>query len=285
MIGHHVELDVLAGSVAGFSSTLVCYPFDLIRTRMQTTTVGKFQGSLHCFLRTVQFEGWLALFKGMTLPLGAQMAYKAIIFTTNEEMRRLLGRGDRQFGRRDYFICGAVGGAVRTIVATPVELVAKQIMVQYSPNLPRYQRVVDCIRSLISTHGPSILWRGLLLTLCRDGLGMGLYFVAMEEIMRLRGGERNLSDTLIAGSAAGIAFWSIALPFDTLSSVVQTNIPMRRPTRQVVGIDSLCQSREFIRQRGIRSLFRGAPVAFGRGIPSAAITITMYHHTREILKP
>eukprot|EP00617_Octactis_speculum_P021618 CAMPEP_0185755738 /NCGR_PEP_ID=MMETSP1174-20130828/14207_1 /TAXON_ID=35687 /ORGANISM="Dictyocha speculum, Strain CCMP1381" /LENGTH=123 /DNA_ID=CAMNT_0028434399 /DNA_START=552 /DNA_END=924 /DNA_ORIENTATION=+ len=99
--------------------------------------------------------------------------------------------------------------------------------------------------------------------------------------MRWRGGERTLSDKLIAGSGAGLAFWAVALPFDTLKSVVQTKLP--DPSKLASSGHWMRQSREFVQQRGIPSLFRGATVAFGRGAPSAAITITTYYHVKEMI--
>jgi len=72
---------------------------------------------------------------------------------------------------------------------------------------------------------------------------------------------------LLCGSLGGIAFWSVALPVDTIKSVVQVSekkMNMIQATRQIVS------------QHGIGFLFRAWPVAFGRGIPGAAVTLSTF---------
>ena len=75
-----VVVDLVAGTVAGLVSTLAVHPLDTIRVRSQT--VQNFRSSWHCTQSIVQREGFMALYKGLSVPLAAQGVYKAVIFST-----------------------------------------------------------------------------------------------------------------------------------------------------------------------------------------------------------
>jgi hypothetical protein len=89
--------------------------------------------------------------------------------------------------------------------------------------------------------------------------------------------------TFVSGAAAGMAFWTIALPLDSLKTNIQSQSFPAGVWRGRLLLESLELSRLLVRERGLRYLFRGASVAFGRGIPSAAITLTTYDVIRKRL--
>jgi hypothetical protein len=68
---------------------------------------------------------------------------------------------------------------------------------------------------------------------------------------------------------AGIAFWLWALPIDTMKTWIQAGTAknMRHAFQLAYRKDPL---------GGLYSLSRGWQVAYGRGAPSAAITVTTY---------
>nr|CAC36518.1 hypothetical protein [Homo sapiens] len=59
----------MAGSLAGMVSTIVTYPTDLIKTRliMQNILEPSYRGLLHAFSTIYQQEGFLALYRGVSL--------------------------------------------------------------------------------------------------------------------------------------------------------------------------------------------------------------------------
>nr|BAG64860.1 unnamed protein product [Homo sapiens] len=60
---------IMAGSLAGMVSTIVTYPTDLIKTRliMQNILEPSYRGLLHAFSTIYQQEGFLALYRGVSL--------------------------------------------------------------------------------------------------------------------------------------------------------------------------------------------------------------------------
>ncbi|XP_032706472.1 solute carrier family 25 member 43-like isoform X2 [Lontra canadensis] len=60
---------IMAGSLAGMVSTIVMYPTDLIKTRLivQNLLEPSYRGILHAFSTVYQQEGFLALYRGVSL--------------------------------------------------------------------------------------------------------------------------------------------------------------------------------------------------------------------------
>ncbi|EKU21566.1 hypothetical protein NGA_0360510, partial [Nannochloropsis gaditana CCMP526] len=252
---HHVEREsrtinarkqVLAGSIAAFVSTLVCHPIDVLRTELQTTQ--ETLTARECLRRIWRAEGMQGFYKGLSAPLAAQAVYKAIIFGTNSTAQQLLLARTKKRPRPpssnlsppclsypEIFLCGALSGGVNALVVTPVELVRNRLVVSHGV----YSGPRDCVGQAWRGGGFRGLWNGLLPTLCRDGPGVGAWFLAFaagkdgllawkKSTKGLRGGKREAGEEklgvgglLLAGSGAGVAFWTVALPFDTVKSVMQ----------------------------------------------------------------
>jgi hypothetical protein len=60
---------IVTGSLAGMVSTIVTYPTDLIKTRLMVQNVlePSYRGLIHAFSTIYQQEGFLALYRGVSL--------------------------------------------------------------------------------------------------------------------------------------------------------------------------------------------------------------------------
>jgi len=69
---YDLKLDAMGGFAAGIIGTLIGYPLDLVKTRMQTSnaaTVGASEGMLKLGARITRQEGIASLYKGVMPPL------------------------------------------------------------------------------------------------------------------------------------------------------------------------------------------------------------------------
>jgi solute carrier family 25 carnitine/acylcarnitine transporter 20/29 len=184
--------DLFAGSLAGMTSLLVCYPLDIVRTRLQTSDASRFKGVIDCFVKTVRGEGFLALYKGMSSPLAAQALQKAVMFGAYGAAQRYVlakrpTQGTNPLTTYELFLCGMFAGSVNTVVATPIELVRNRLMVQYHAKGPGgvrdatlYTGPIDCCKKIVQQNGLGGLWRGVGATLLRDGPGVGAWYASFE---------------------------------------------------------------------------------------------------------
>ena len=309
---------LIAGSSSGILSTIALYPMDVLRTKMQTGVGG---GPLQVFRHTIVHGGVRALYTGMALPLAAQAVYKGTVFSVNNITQNLIvdfrvwrlrqagvkssspsPTGLMHLTLSDRFWCGFVGGAVNgALFVTPVEFVRNQLIAQHSKLAGS---VTDPLLSVSSSGGTVFrgswdviqysfqnrsllsLWRGVGWTLGRDGIGCGCFFYSlawMQQILTPIGETPSYPVKLVSGGMAGLAFWAVALPMDSVKTWVQSSdlIMARLSVKDTI--------HKIYSESGVlgvlRSLLRGWQVAYGRGIPSAALTIAVYSFVYDALHP
>lgn len=160
------------------------------------------------------------------------------------------------------------------MIVTPVELIRNRLQTQYQS--PASGMPVQTVRSILSQvrhqEGWQRLWKGLTPTIYRDGLGVAFFFGSYHLSTNFLKDETSLSPSsivLCSGAWGGICFWVIALPFDTMKTLIQID---EVPNRGMAYYTSL-----LYRENGIKGLYRGWQAAFTRGIPSAGITLSVYH--------
>ena len=291
-----VRNSILAGSVSGMASTVMLYPMDVLRTKLQSEGVvgSVHRGPLQMLRHTLQHGGIRALYTGLSLPLGAQAVYKATVFSVNNKAQQVLNdirtmenhkTGILEPGRLTYgdrFLCGFLAGGVNAFFfVTPVEFIRNQLIAQHSRKAEGQQLKStltewEIVRRTLKHHGLPSLWRGATISVTRDALGCGCFFWTMAQTQHMLtppGEAPSVLATMISGGLSGLAFWVAALPLDTVKTWIQSS-----------DIDAHVSARESIlrvyQEGGYRGLFeqtfRGWQVAYTRGIPSAAITISVY---------
>lgn len=255
-------------------------------------------GPVAVFAHTVRNGGMRALYTGLQPVLAAQAGYKATVFAVNNLTRKALAEWRtnerRKVGlfqrydltRTDIFLCGATGGAVNAaFLVAPVEYVRNRQIAHHtristgkglsSESLTTATRgALETIQRTVKKRGLSGLWRGAGVTVLRDFLGCGGFFV-MYEIGRDRFapifGSRDSTGTVMAsGALAGWGYWAFAMPLDTLKTLVQTGAAKsaREALASSVGQEGVLAT--------VRHLFHGWQLAFGRGAPAAAVTLASY---------
>lgn len=251
-------------------------------------------GPLECARRLLREDGrWpggaRALYKGFTPPLLAQSVYKSVLFSVNAAAHRGLGLGRRD--ARHIAICGSISGATNSLVVTPVELVRNQLIMQGAGER-RFASPLAVVRHVWALRHPHPLrlrggfiyrmYRGLPVTATRDSLGVAMWFTGFHLACEAQKGRLGLGTDdalgvprlLLSGACGGVSFWVVALPFDAIKSRIQC-APLDRPAVSVMeALESA---------GGLRNLYRGWQVAIGRGVPGAAITLTVHHEVAAFL--
>ncbi|ETN02119.1 hypothetical protein PPTG_16767 [Phytophthora nicotianae INRA-310] len=277
---------VVAGSVSGMASVVACHPFDTIRTRLQLSP-SRFRGFFHCAQQTIQQETMRGLYKGFLPPFFSQGVYKAIIFTTSSTLRNdvLPHISLLQPVLTPTVVsltAGAIAGGVNAFLVAPVELVRNRLQVQYDsqPETRKYRGAYHCVTQVVRTEGITAMWKGLTTTVIRDSLGVAFYFLGYDfakKRLAESGKLGEMATLLTAGAFGGVSFWAVALPFDTIKSLIQAD----GKTGKYTGLAS--STARLVREEGVMQLFRGWQAAFSRGIPSAAITFWTFERATKLL--
>jgi len=174
----------VSGSVAGLLSGVVGHPFDSLKLRMQTEGLSLMEASSQAAVRP------LGLFRGLSYGLGVQIAVGSMLFGVYDNVQAFLPRDWHPSLR------SSVAGTLTGLTLSPLTclLEAHKCRAQSS--------------QLMTMTAPR-QW-GLLATALRCSAGNSAYFAIFEAL--------SSSPALVGGTAAGVAFWTIALPFDVVKS-------------------------------------------------------------------
>ncbi len=255
------------------TSILVCHPLDTIRVRLQTSERTRFQNAGKLISQTIATEGVTAFYKGLSVPLLTQGIQKAVMFTTFGACQRTLNQSTAADPVIRSLLSGAVAGFANCFVASPIELIRSRLQVQYHTKLDQaeYRGPWDVVKKTIKTGGIRALFTGLAPMVYRDVPGVACWYGTFEWAKRrfqASNGPAPMAawQLIAAGSMAGIGYWALAFPQDTIKSVIQTG----RVDGSASGFFSTARS--LIARDGFGRLWRGFPIALVRGIPGASVT-------------
>jgi solute carrier family 25 carnitine/acylcarnitine transporter 20/29 len=265
---------------------LAGHPFDTIKVRVQKEGgSGKFKGPRTCLKQTVQQEGMLALYTGVTPPL----LMTGVINSMLVGMQGLVlhyGRGDSttKATPKETAMAAVVTGFFISIPVTPMEGIKARLQVQYGDAASkRYAGPVDCARKLVSEVGVRKgLFRGWAPTaFCR--MSNYSYFGAYAYFCHLLnpGQTRKMSffESIMAGGGAGIAYWFSCYPFDVVKNKMMTapdsSPPLYRNMRH-------CFS-SIYKTEGVKGFFRGFTPCVLRAFPANAACFATFELAMKIL--
>jgi len=151
----NLKVEALGGLSAGIVGTVIGYPLDLVKTRMQTTSHGV---GIYRVGRTIlKEEGILALYKGMTPPLISLAILNTATFTSYNYIRTQIG-AERGWDLRNG-AAGMVGAPMGSLISTVEHMLKTQMQLDNITD-KRYTGSLHCIRTLVKERGWKILYTG-----------------------------------------------------------------------------------------------------------------------------
>ncbi|XP_076025183.1 dicarboxylate carrier UCP2-like [Genypterus blacodes] len=81
-----------AGFGAGFCTTVIASPVDVVKTRFMNSGTGQYNSALHCSLTMLRNEGPTAFYKGFMPSFLRLGSWNIVMFVTYEQIKRLLTR-------------------------------------------------------------------------------------------------------------------------------------------------------------------------------------------------
>ena len=233
----------LSGGIGGIAAVLVGHPFDLIKVRMQTGTVGSASnvGVFGALSKTLRAEGITGLYRGVSAPLVASTPIYAISFwgydvgqTLVKTFLRKPDDNQRQLTVPEIMLAGGFSALPMIIVMAPMERVKCLLQVQTnsteSGSKPKYNGMVDCASKLYKEGGIRSVYKGTMLTMMRDVPGSIAWFGTYEVMKRTLTELQGIDDpsrlsplaVMTAGGFAGMACWGSSIMPDNLKSRFQT---------------------------------------------------------------
>ncbi|KAI4187634.1 MAG: hypothetical protein LQ346_005465 [Caloplaca aetnensis] len=310
--------DIAFGSVAGITGKIIEHPFDTVKVRLQSQPYPPiYSGPLDCFRQSLLSpEGALrSLYRGVSAPLfGAAIETSSLFFSyriAQSALQTAMPTLPQQKGEplplRALVACGAISGAVTSLLLTPIELVKCKMQYPVS-NTPgaaalKQRGPISIIASVFRQHGLVGFWRGQLGTLIRETGGSAAWFGSYEGVLiALRrdsssstyasAGNKKapppspLHHQLLAGASAGVAYNFAFFPADTIKARMQTE--ELSSTSSTAGTSTKKQHTTFWqtgmdlwKQQGLKGLYRGCGITVARSAPSSAVIFAINAELRK----
>jgi solute carrier family 25 carnitine/acylcarnitine transporter 20/29 len=146
---------------------------------------------------------------------------------------------------------------------------------------------VDVVRQVMAAEGGLLgLSRGLTCTLAREVPGNAVMFAVYESLKRAIASHQGLASTadlgtgalIVAGGAAGTAFWIPVFPADVVKSRWQADTPAAKQFSGVLD----CAAQTW-RAGGVRAMYRGFGPALVRAYPANAVCFAAYEVAAKAL--
>ncbi|KAI9018601.1 mitochondrial carrier domain-containing protein [Phycomyces nitens] len=286
---------IVAASSAAITSVTAGFPFDSLKTRMQTH---HYNSILSCLKITFAEEGARGFFRGMIPPLVTVSIIKSVSFSIYENTKARLKeqgiKGDTLSSTIGLsMLSGGASGAFIALLSCPLELVKIQRQLEYMAmkeqaalgveNGPVRSSSLYAAQQIVKRKGIFGLWTGVRLHSGRDTLGTSIYFGSYESAkFIISGGNSAASSPLthfMAGGCCGILSWLVVFPVDLVKSVIQKDV-----LKSKVQSFRECAS-DIMRREGIRGLYKGLSITLIRAFPIHSLNFLVYEQVLRKIPP
>ncbi|WVQ79740.1 hypothetical protein IAT38_001840 [Cryptococcus sp. DSM 104549] len=290
---HHL----MSGALSGLSSAIVLQPLDLLKTRLQQSTVdtpgAKGRRIRNVVRQVLRDDGISGLWRGTVPTLARNVPGVAIYFYSLSAIRDRLSlipyfaitvpaplpgsttnlRPGKQsaivkLSSGGNLLAGAVGRTSVGFILSPITVVKARFE---SNRYKSYHSITGALASIYRTHGIKGFFQGFTATAARDAPYAGLYLVFYEKWKEFAGKIPGIPNAALysgSGVVAAMLATIITSPADVVKTRMQVN-PIEHPTiRQAIT--------RVISERGAMGFFSGTSLRISRKAASGAIGWTVY---------
>mmetsp|Transcript_28095 Transcript_28095/g.66848 ORF Transcript_28095/g.66848 Transcript_28095/m.66848 type:complete len:352 (-) Transcript_28095:24-1079(-) len=307
----NLSSNAIAGVAAGFVSSVLTHPLDVVKTRFQVqdgkqTTVPKYRSTFNALLQITRAEGPRTLYAGLAPNLlGSTISWGCYFYGYNY----LRGRARTKAELLDAqgqptplvnFACATMAGACTCLATNPVWLVKTRLQLQTGGSTPkRYKGMIDAWRQVVEQEGVLGLYRGLVPSLLLVSHG-ALQFMAYEELKKFAQKYTQQAEhlqpwqTFLAGASAKCFASTVTYPSQVVRARLQQVDPhllkhlqqlqngggggapprMARNARYYKGFADC--TLKIVRLEGVAGFYKGLAPNLLRVMPSSAITFVVY---------
>lgn len=260
--------EVVSGAAAGFAEHFFMFPFDTIKTRLQSGTSSKIRGALWSILME---ERWTHFYRGCIPVLFSAVPAHAAYFGVYEAAKRTVG--DSSSGIAVAACCATIA---HDTISTPFDVV-KQRMQMDKKRI--FTSSANCAKRVVKDNGLFVLFRSLPTTLTMNIPHILTYWLVYENTLsQVAGGERHhdtefSKDFIMAGALAGGCAAIVSFPLDTIKTHQQLSL----------GTSAASTFRSITAQSGFRGLFKGVSARVIHTSSSGAIMMVTYENMKKLL--
>ncbi|KAJ3361006.1 hypothetical protein GGF31_002466 [Allomyces arbusculus] len=270
------------GAFAGITGTLIIYPIDMVKTRLQNQSTNQYRGMVDCFRTLVRTEGARGLYRGLAANLVGITPEKAIKLAVNDTVRaRLaarLGVHEDKLPVAYGMLAGATAGMCQVVATCPME--SAKINMQLAATRAVAGQPPKSLAQVVSELGVRGLYRGTAATLMRD-VPFSIMFFPLHAWLKSQFAAPD--GTVAFGSVfgSGLAAGWIAAGAVTPMDVIKTRLQAKAANAPAMSIRECFTT--IVRNEGAGALFKGWLPRCMIVSPLFGITLLVYEAQQRYL--
>lgn len=182
------HLRLLAGSLAGITSTSCTYPLDLARARMAVTDKNAYSNFFQVFVKIYRKEGIRTLYRGFTPTVLGSIPYSGISFFTYESLKKkhaewAKGKDPTPLERLSF---GALAGLLGQSATYPLDIVRRRMQTAgVTGHEHDYTSIISTYRSVVKEEGfIKGMYKGLSMNWVKGPIAVGVSFTTFDITVR-----------------------------------------------------------------------------------------------------
>ncbi len=273
--GNNFKKNVIAGTTYAGLSTLVGFPFDTIKIKLQNK---EYVSSRKAVMGVIKKEGISKFYKGGLISLFSHVSKRPLQFSLGEYLKKekyLDGTGSAK-----NFIIGVSSGIIISPIATPFQV----LKIRKQTNVSKQSMVKDFLY-LYKSNGISGIYKGILPTVLRDCLFstglIGFYYTLRDtfgtgiKTVKIYDHDIPIPLDFISGSFSYCFTWSLLMPIDFIKTHIQKSESNVKISKIIV---------DNFQKGGLSIFWRGLLPTCIKTFPVSGIAMTGYEYTRTKLE-
>ncbi|KAH8144827.1 uncharacterized protein LAJ45_11164 [Morchella importuna] len=244
-----MSVNIIAGPVAGVVTCLMFYPFDTIKTRLQSP---EYRRAAQAGVQRIRLQG---LYQGIGPIVLVTLPASAAFFTSYQKSKELLRKALPSLPSPIINCAGSsIAEMIASAVATPAEVIKQNAQILSGGGTSTSLQALRLIG-----RNPRDLWRGYTLLAGRNLPFIAIQFPIYEELKVLLGSGSAKGDLWETGKVTGLAAMAsggVAACLTTPIDVVKTRVMLTAGNlgRRIGAVETF---KDVWKTEGVRGVFRG----------------------------
>ncbi|XP_015115298.1 putative tricarboxylate transport protein, mitochondrial isoform X2 [Diachasma alloeum] len=276
---------IIAGGITGGIEICITYPTEYVKTQLQLdgkAGAGKqYSGIVDCIKKTVQTNGVLGLYRGLSVLVYGSIPKSAVRFGSFETVKKQLVDDDGKLNAQRRLLAGLCAGVCEAIFAvTPMETVKVKFINDQRSTNPRFRGFFHGVGLIIKENGFKGVYQGLVPTIMKQGSNQAIRFFVMESCKDwYRGGDNNKPVPKLVVGFFGACAGAASVYGNTPIDVVKTRMQGLEAAKYKGSVDCAVQ---IWKKEGPMAFYKGTVPRLGRVCLDVAITFMIYDSFMEL---
>ncbi|KAH3677607.1 hypothetical protein WICMUC_001710 [Wickerhamomyces mucosus] len=286
----NTQREILSGLTAGFLTTTVTHPLDLLKIRLQldpssnTKVFQNFKKQINLIYVKYSFaQTFQNLYRGI-LPnlIGNSLAW-SIYFTSYRTFKdyrhKEIERLDSNLTSLDYLTSAFAAGSLTAFLTNPIWVLKTRILSTNKSDPGAYTNLFDGIKRILKEEGILGFWKGFLpslLGVSQGALQFTIYDTLKYQIKNDDHVKLEIYEYLYMSCTSKIISLMTIYPIQMMKSRLQAyeNITERKKLRTLI--------KQIYYREGIQGFYKGVVPNIIRVLPATCITFSVYEEMKKI---